>query len=223
MKIVVNINQKIGQPNYGSFGAGCSFEMDVEQALLEKDPQLILAHCKLLGDLARAGVERELDLQRRHVTPADPARADDSFETDDGPETRQRPARGRDNRPPDNRSEDRRREDFEDRQRGYREYVNEAPPRDDRPARYEDGGSRSDRRGGDGPPRNARQFLGWLGRQDRDVQDRVKRQAKAWGLPSMMKEWSDTEAGDMYHEITSKRESASHRNGSANGNGRGGY
>ena len=41
--------------------------------------------------------------------------------------------------------------------------------------------------------------------------------AKNWNLPSLMKEWTDDEAMDMYHELTAKPESASHRNGSANG------
>ena len=72
-------------------------------------------------------------------------------------------------------------------------------------------------RGSDGPPRNGRQFLGWLGKQDRDVKDRAGRMAKNWNLPSLMKEWTDEEAMDMYHELTAKQESASHRNGSGSG------
>ena len=97
MKTIVNVNQKIGQPNYGSFGASCSFELEIDQALLGTDPQQVLAHCRLLGDLARAAVERELDLQRRKAAPAarEPGDDDqgDDLQPGDPAYERQRPAR----------------------------------------------------------------------------------------------------------------------------------
>jgi hypothetical protein len=231
-KAVVNINQKIGQPNYGSFGASCSFEVEFDAALIG-NPDALLAQCRLLGDLARAEVLRELDVQRRNgmaeaskpvSAPAAPARQPgDDFDDQAGEDLR--PGDRGYQAPPQRRD---RQADREDNQRRYRENY-PAPARDDdRPARYEDGGGRREERrperrsgGNDGPPKTARQFLGWLGKQDDGVKDRVKRIIKAWELPTMMRDWSDDAAADVFHELTSKPDPAYHRSGSGNGNGNG--
>ena len=215
----------------------------------------MLAQCKLLGDLARAAVQRELDVQRRQAetaaainrerqsaaaTPVSQQprqrQAGDDDDLGDQRDEDVRPGdpaferqRGRNqNWQDDGRNPDRRREDREEASRRYKE--NYPPPdRDERPARRDDRGSG---RGGDrqertGPPETARQFLGWLNKQDDDVKRRAQRIGKSWNLPSMYKNWDDREAQDVYRELTSKPESSSHRNGSGNGHhepaGRGSY
>lgn len=236
MKTIVNVNQKIGQPNFGSFGASCSFEIDIDQSLLGTDPTQILAHCKLLGDLARAAVDRELELQRRHATPADPARADDGFDTDDGPESRrpaERPSRSRDNRPPDNRTEDQRRESREERARGYNDYIEETRPRDDRPVQYQDGGRQPAQRGGGqqdnrwkgGLPKTGSSLYKWYCNQGGDVQGRVDNWKRDNDMPDQFRDWSDEAVGDCLHAIGASQ-GGGRRNGyagSRNGNGRGSY
>jgi len=58
--------------------------------------------------------------------------------------------------------------------------------------------------GADGPPRTARQFLGWFGKQSDETKESVKALGKAARLPSMIKEWSDAEAVDVYARVTDR-------------------
>ena len=155
---------------------------------------------------------------------------------------RQRPPRGRDNRPPDNRTEERRREDFEARQRGYEEYIEETRPReqrqDDRPARYEDGGRRDDRqqprRNGNGqgngwkggPPKTGVAFFKWYKLQSGDLQGRIDEFVRDENLPDRFSDWNDDTVADVLRAV-GVSQGGGRRNGyagSRNGsNGRGSY
>ena len=41
IKAIVSFNQKLGQPNYGSVGVGCSVEVELDSSLLDKDLSLL--------------------------------------------------------------------------------------------------------------------------------------------------------------------------------------
>ena len=221
MKATININQKIGQPNFGSFGASCSFEIDIDQAALEKSPDTILAHCRLLADLARVAVERELDLQRRKsavparepgedddqdLRPGDPA-YERSRQPAPAPQQRQQPSRQPYNQ-----------QDWERDQPDQRPYGGGPPPwqQQGAPAQQpQNNGGRTQ----SGPPQNGRQFLGWLGKQDQSVKHRASKIAKSWNLPSMMKDWPDDAALAIYRELTNQQQPAPAWGGQQNGNG----
>ena len=83
MKTVVSINQKIGQPNYGSFGARPVSKWTWTRRCWGLTRSRVLSHCRLLGDLARAAVERELDLQR--TTRAEASSGEEPGDDDDEP------------------------------------------------------------------------------------------------------------------------------------------
>lgn len=213
MKATININQKIGQPNYGSFGASCSFEIDIDQAALEKSPDTILAHCRLLADLARVAVERELDLQRRKAAPAREPGEDDAEDLRPGDPAYERarppqPAA----RPPARQPYSQ--QDWERDQPDQRPYQGGQPP-------WQRQGSppppRGDQRSG--PPKNGRQFLGWLGKQDPALKHQASQIAKAWNLPSMMRDWPDDAALAMYQELTRRPQHQPAWGGVQNGNG----
>jgi hypothetical protein len=76
LKLNVAISRKIGQPNYGSRGATVGLELDIDAELIEK-PRQLHAQISRLFRLARASVDRELDIDEfarlprdRRATPA---------------------------------------------------------------------------------------------------------------------------------------------------------
>ena len=59
LKLIVNYNRKVGEPNYGSRGAGVSLECELEAGLLRK-PRQLRRTTRRLFLLARRWVEAEL-------------------------------------------------------------------------------------------------------------------------------------------------------------------
>jgi len=59
LKLIVNYNRKVGEPNYGSRGAGVSLECELEAGLLRK-PRQLQRTTRRLFVLARRWVEAEL-------------------------------------------------------------------------------------------------------------------------------------------------------------------
>jgi hypothetical protein len=187
MKIDININEKIGQPNYGSFGSACTIQLDLDQAEL-KQPSDVLAKIAFAADIARAAVNRELDLQRRHGQSAqaparEPGDDDNGLGPGDPAYDRNNGGARRDDR------EDRPRERYDDRggrppERGRGEY------RDDRRG---GGGNRNGRSGGGGSgdrePRTGKQLYGWA--NDRDAVKWFIQFGQAEGFGARLNDWHE--------------------------------
>ncbi len=210
MKINVNLNQKIGQPNFGSFGAGVSIELEIDQAQLAK-PDDVLAQIRFAGDLARAAVERELHVQRVNTTarerlaaPREPGADDepaDDVRPGDSAYDRAKPEPRRDDREPrDNRRENR--------------YWDGGPngdadqDRDEHRARSSSRGRSDDRRGGGGGrddriPRSGKQLYGWA--NDRDEVKWFIGFGKVRGFPPRMNDWNEDDVADAMNEYWAKR------------------
>ena len=222
MKVTVNINEKIGQPNYGSYGAVCTLELDVDQALIN-NPDALLGQLRLATRICEAHVSQELD-RRRTVTAPAPAReagSDDEAQGEDlrpGDRGYREPARDA-RRSDDGRSEERRRDDRDERSAAYqRDYPDEDRPADRRPS--ERGG---DRRSGDNGlegtmPRNGRQLAKWLQSQPRETEAHVKRIMKAQDYGWKYIDLYDDDVDFIVREL-GRPEPRSHRNGQAERSG----
>jgi hypothetical protein len=208
MKTVVNISEKISHQPFGSFGASCSFELEIDQAALQSRPDDVLAQIRFAADLCRAAVTRELELTRQKAGALEP------------PEPRAARDAG---------------DDFDDQDdvapgdRGYREPSRRGPERDrghDRgPDRRPERRDRSEyRRGGsdDGPePANGKQFAGWLSKQDDDTKDRVRDLMRSWDLPGRYLSWRPDDVRAVYHELTGVPDSGRSWPGSGGGRNNG--
>jgi hypothetical protein len=225
VKININVNSKIGQPNFGSFGAGCSIELDIDQAAL-KQPDDVLAQIRFAGDLARAAVERELDLQRKHGQSQAPAREpgdddqpDDDLRPGDPAYDRARPDRGR--RESDTQD---RRDNRDDRRQAYRESYQDddrgrsEDRRDDdrRPARRDD----RPRSGGrdDELPRNGKAL--WAFAKDNGAVEYFNRLGKKRGWPFKFTDWHPDDVQDAVHEYFAKGPGPTSMNGASSSNAR---
>lgn len=63
------------------------------------------------------------------------------------------------------------------------------------------GGGNGNSRRHDGPPQNGKQFLGWLNNQPDEIRDHVKSIVRGWGFPTMYREWTDSQAMEVYTEV----------------------
>ena len=209
MKSVVNINRKIGQPNFGSYGASCSFELELDQVLLESPERQaeLQARLRIAYAAACESVEAEINRQRRITDLAQQAvaddRADQEYRTDDG----------YDDEPPDRQYEP-------ETQRGRSDRRDDRPPpRDDR------GRGRDDRRGSgrDDLPRTGRQLAGWITKQPKEVEDQIKRLMKEHDLGWRWIDLRDDDVQWLIHEVnesptrSSGRGWGGDRNGTTNG------
>jgi hypothetical protein len=224
LKAVININEKLGA-NYGSFGAGCTFELEVAGT-----PDEILAQLRLQSAIAAQHVTNELDRRRTtigqienpkpHPPPREPGddQADDDLRPGDPAFERNRPSDRGSYTGSDRDYDDQIDHEHErhDRGRGDRRDYRPAPERsnDRRPPPRNDDRGRDDRsRGGGGeprrypPPRNARMFCGWFqslkdkGDEGKEIQREVYRLLEAWNLPKTIKDLRDDDAVAIYHEI----------------------
>ncbi len=64
MKLNVGVSQKVGLPNYGSVGASCNLEMELDAGLLEKD--LDGFHARIRAAYAAAHLAVHDELARLH-------------------------------------------------------------------------------------------------------------------------------------------------------------
>ncbi len=60
MKLNVGVSQKVGQPNYGSVGASCNLEMELDASLIEKDLDGFHARIRAAYVAAHQAVHDEL-------------------------------------------------------------------------------------------------------------------------------------------------------------------
>ena len=184
MKTTVSITEKISHERFGSFGAGVSFELEIDQEALQSRPADVLAQLRYAADLCRTAVTRELELTRQKAEagqPPDRDAGDDYYEPGDdvapGDRGYREPPPEHSRRPPDRQPPDRR-----------------PPPRDrsgyGRPGPADD------------PPTTGRQFAGWIAKQDADMHQRVRDLIRAWSLPSRYLDWGGADVQAVYHELT---------------------
>jgi hypothetical protein len=70
LKLMVGLARKVGQPNYGSLGASCGVEVELENSLLGGDPDAFRARVREAFVACRRAVDDELErLQAPSVGP----------------------------------------------------------------------------------------------------------------------------------------------------------
>jgi hypothetical protein len=77
LKLTVGLARKVGQPNYGSLGASCGVEVELENSLLGGDPDAFRARVRDAFVACRRAVDDELE--RLQAAP-------DGTRTNGGPE-----------------------------------------------------------------------------------------------------------------------------------------
>lgn len=73
MKATVGICRKIGKPDYGSIGATCHVEFDLDQTLVQDDPAAFHQHVRDAFDACSQAVHDELARQRGSSATEAPA------------------------------------------------------------------------------------------------------------------------------------------------------
>ena len=71
IKANVSFTQKLGQPDYGSVGAGCTLEIELDASLLERDPDEVRGQLGLAYRTCQQAVDQQLStFQKRDRLPA---------------------------------------------------------------------------------------------------------------------------------------------------------
>lgn len=76
MKITVGLSRKIGQPHFGSLGASCQLDLELDPQTLRGQPQWAEMKIREAFTLCRQSIDAELaqhaqpDLQTHHSSPA---------------------------------------------------------------------------------------------------------------------------------------------------------
>lgn len=76
IKINVGLSRKIGQPNFGSLGASCHLDLELDAQMLREQPQWAQVKIREAFTLCRQSIDAELaqsdqpDLQPLHPAPA---------------------------------------------------------------------------------------------------------------------------------------------------------
>ncbi len=69
-KITVGLNRKVGQPNYGSLGASCHIDLEVDTQSVLSGGQEMIDRIRRSFELCNAEVERELTRQSQPTAAA---------------------------------------------------------------------------------------------------------------------------------------------------------
>lgn len=89
LKLTVGLSRKVGLPGYGSLGAACGVEVELDGGLMTADPGAFRERARAAFDACARAVAEELD-RRREADRAPDVEAD----RDDGPAPGSRPATG---------------------------------------------------------------------------------------------------------------------------------
>lgn len=94
MKLIIGCSRKIGQPNYGSEGASCGLELELDQSSLD-NPTALAERIRAAYQIVQRAVEDQLE------RAAEPPEADDLGPGDPAHDRRQLPPAGPPRRQPD--------------------------------------------------------------------------------------------------------------------------
>ena len=75
LKLSVGLNKKIGLPNYGSLGASCSVELELDSHVIGRNPALLQQQAQQAFAACTQAVESELARQRSPNGHASPSQA----------------------------------------------------------------------------------------------------------------------------------------------------
>lgn len=65
LKLNVGLSKKIGQPDYGSLGASCNVELELESSLIQSDPGAFQRHVRNAFVACRQAVQEELSREQQ--------------------------------------------------------------------------------------------------------------------------------------------------------------
>ena len=65
IKLNVGVSRKVGQPNYGSLGACCNVDIELDQQSFDEDPSSLHRHVQEAFAVCRHAVEAELSQSGR--------------------------------------------------------------------------------------------------------------------------------------------------------------
>ena len=67
LRLNIGLSKKLGLPDYGSLGASCNVDIELDASLLQTDPEAFQRHAKNAYDACRRAVQEEL--ARHQATP----------------------------------------------------------------------------------------------------------------------------------------------------------
>jgi hypothetical protein len=245
IKIIAGWSRKDGRQPFGSEGVCINFEVTVDTPL--DQPAELMKHAKTLTQLAKRACDEEINKASAAAAEAAELAREEAAQRDQDRRDQETEDRRNGHRPepePQRQGPPSRREGYWDNERGDVRYGSDGDFRvdDERRAREadrdqepysrghnrdqerrENGGQRSRLEGQ--PPRNAKQFAGWVGSQQKagnqDLVDRVKGLMKSNGMVndrgSIVRfiDLRDDDAVWLYQEAT-RKEQRSQTNGYAN-------
>jgi len=68
LRLNIGLSKKLGLPDYGSLGASCNVDIELDAALLQTDPEAFQRHARNACDACRRAVQEEL--ARHQAAPA---------------------------------------------------------------------------------------------------------------------------------------------------------
>ncbi|NLF73225.1 MAG: hypothetical protein GX575_29665 [Candidatus Anammoximicrobium sp.] len=68
LRLNIGLSKKLGLPDYGSLGASCNVDIELDAALLQTDPEAFQRHARNAYDACRRAVQEEL--ARHQAAPA---------------------------------------------------------------------------------------------------------------------------------------------------------
>ena len=71
LRLSAGVSKKVGLPNYGSLGASCHLELELDAGILERDPRALRQQIQRVHAICAGTVQEELDRNRNDSRPKD--------------------------------------------------------------------------------------------------------------------------------------------------------
>ena len=72
LRLNIGLSKKLGLPDYGSLGASCNVDIELDAALLQTDPEAFQRHARNAYDACRRAVQEELARHQAAPSSASP-------------------------------------------------------------------------------------------------------------------------------------------------------